>query len=114
MSAAASWRALAAAAVLAAPPPCAAARAPSVQTVTIRQMQFAPVPKLHVGDTVEWVNDDLFVHSATATDKSFDLELKPKAHVRMRVTKPGRFPFFCRYHPGMKGTLVVEGRRGGG
>ena len=30
-------------------------------------------------DTVEWVNQDIFVHSATADDGSFDVELAPEA-----------------------------------
>jgi plastocyanin len=89
---------------------CAAAKAhtPAVYTVTIQQMAFtAAPPKVRVGDTIEWVNNDIFVHSATAKDKSFDVELKPKAHVRMTLTKAGTFPFACRYHPGMTGTLAV-------
>jgi plastocyanin len=96
--------ALAGAAVAAVP----ASAAPKVYTVTIQQMAFGAVPAgLRVGDAIEWVNDDIFVHSVTARDKSFDLELKPKARARMVVKKAGRFAFYCRYHPGMTGTLVV-------
>jgi plastocyanin len=96
--------ALAGAAFAAAP----AFAAPKVHVVTLQQMAFGPVPAgLRVGDTVEWVNNDIFLHSATAKDKSFDLELKPKAHVRMLLKTPGTIAFFCRYHPGMMGRLVV-------
>jgi plastocyanin len=96
--------ALAGAAIVAVP----ASAAPKVYTVTIQQMAFGALPAgLRVGDVIEWVNNDIFVHSATARDKSFDLELKPKAHARMVVKKAGRFAFYCRYHPGMTGTLVV-------
>jgi plastocyanin len=85
-----------------------ASAAPKTYTVTIRQMAFGPTPAgLHVGDRVEWVNDDIFVHSATARDKSFDIELKPKARVRMALKKAGTVAFFCRYHPGMTGRLTV-------
>jgi plastocyanin len=98
-------------AALAAAPVCALAaksRAPAVYTVAIAAMKFGPTPgALHVGDTIEWVNNDIFVHSATARDKSFDVELKPKAHVRTTLRKAGTFAFACRYHPGMTGTLVV-------
>jgi plastocyanin len=81
---------------------------PKVYTVTLQQLGFGPVPEgLRVGDTIEWVNNDIFLHSATAKDKSFDVELKPKAHVPMVLKKAGTFAFFCRYHPGMVGTLVV-------
>jgi plastocyanin len=101
---------LAGAALAAAPVSASAAkpRAPVVHTVTLAQMQFGPLPAiLHVGDTVEWVNNDIFVHSATATDRSFDVELKPKAHLWTTFHQAGTFPFACRYHPGMTGTLVV-------
>ena len=96
--------ALAGAALVAVP----ASAAPKVHTVTIRDMAFGTLPAgLRVGDVIEWVNGDIFVHSATAKDKSFDVELKPKARVRMMLKKAGRFAFYCRYHPGMTGTLVV-------
>jgi plastocyanin len=96
--------ALAGAAFVAAP----ASAAPKVSTITLQQMAFGPVPAgLRVGDIIEWVNNDIFVHSATAKDKSFDLELKPKTHVRMTLKKAGAFAFYCRYHPGMMGRLVV-------
>ena len=71
-------------------------------------MTFGAVPAgLRVGDVIEWVNNDIFVHSVTARDKSFDLELKPKARVRMVLKRPGTVAFYCRYHPGMTGTLAV-------
>jgi plastocyanin len=96
--------ALAGAAIVAGPT-CAA---PKVYTVTLQQMAFGPVPSgLRVGDTVEWVNNDIFLHSATAKDKSFDVELKPKTRVRMVLKRAGTFAFFCRYHPGMTSRLVV-------
>jgi plastocyanin len=101
---------LAGAALAAAPVSALAAkaRAPAIYTVTLDQMKFGPLPAtLHVGDTVEWVNNDIFLHSATAKDKSFDVELKPKAHLWTTFHQAGTFSFACRYHPGMTGTLVV-------
>jgi plastocyanin len=110
----AGWLALLAGAALAAAPASslaakrAKAHAPAIYTVTLDQMKFGPMPPpLHVGDTVEWANNDIFLHSATAKDKSFDVELKPKAHLWTTFHKAGTYPFFCRYHPGMTGTLVV-------
>ena len=93
---------------LAAAPAASAALSTKVYTVTIQQMSFGQPPKtLHVGDRIEWVNNDIFVHSATAADKSFDVELKPKARATIVLRKPGTVSFICRYHPGMKGQLVV-------
>ncbi len=94
-------------AVLAAAPVLAA---PKVYTVSIKDMAFgAPPSGLHVGDTIEWVNNDIFRHSVTAKDKSFDLDLAPQAHGRVTLKKPGSVSFYCRYHPGMTGTLTVAG-----
>jgi plastocyanin len=105
------WLALLAGAVLVAVPvaaPAAKARAPAVYTVTLADMKFGPTPaKIHVGDTIEWVNNDIFQHSATASDKSFDVDLKPKAHLWTTFHQAGTYPFACRYHPGMTGKLVV-------
>jgi plastocyanin len=81
---------------------------PLIYTVTIQQMAFSPPPPIRVGDTIEWVNNDIFVHSATAKDKqTFDVELKPKQHLWTTFHAAGRYPFYCRFHPGMTGTLVV-------
>lgn len=105
------WLAWVAGAALATVPVGATAapmRTPTVYTVTLRQMAFGPLPaSLHVGDAIEWVNNDIFLHSATARDRSFDVELKPKARLRTTFHQAGAFPFACRYHPGMTGTLVV-------
>jgi plastocyanin len=84
--------------------------APATYTVTIANMAFGPPPAdLRVGDAIEWVNADLFQHSATARDGGFDVDLAPKAHARTVLTHPGRVEFYCRYHPGMTGALAVAG-----
>ncbi len=77
--------------------------------VVVEKMKFGPVPEtLQVGDTITWKNDDIFRHSATARDKSFDIDLPVKSEVRMVVEAAGSVDFFCKFHPGMKGTLVVS------
>jgi plastocyanin len=41
--------------------------------VHIKDFKYAPTPlKIHVGDTVRFINDDDEPHTVTATDKSFD------------------------------------------
>ena len=77
-------------------------------TVIIDKLAFGAVPtNLRVGDSVLWVNHDLFRHSATANGH-FDMDLPAGAQRRMLLTKPGAFPFTCKYHPGMKGVLKVS------
>jgi len=89
--------------------PAARSRPPAIYAVTLKDMKFGPTPPaMHVGDTVEWTNDDIFVHSATAKDGSFDVELKPKARLWTTFHAPGKYVFTCRYHPGMSGTLEIR------
>lgn len=76
--------------------------------IVIDKMAFGDLPaELHVGDTITWKNDDLFRHTATAEDKSFDLDLPVKSEAVMQLTAPGEWNFICKFHPGMTGTLVV-------
>lgn len=97
---AAGWLAVAAAA--------SAAAAPRVHTVVIDDMSFAAAPAgVRVGDTVRWVNKDIFRHTATARDKSFEVDLPPKATAETVVKKAGTVQVYCRFHPGMKLALVV-------
>ena len=87
--------------------PAPAAAGSAVHTVVIDTMRFGPLPaNLRSGDVVLWVNKDLFRHSATARDGSFNLDLPPGTSGRTIVKRKGSIPFFCRYHPGMKGVLV--------
>lgn len=77
-------------------------------TVTIDKMAFGATPTgLRVGDVIEWVNADLYPHSATANDGAFDVNLLPKARGRTVVGKVGEVSFYCRYHPSMTGKLLV-------
>ncbi|MGZ2460452.1 plastocyanin [Rhizobium anhuiense] len=77
--------------------------------VTIAGMKFgSPSAELHVGDVIVWRNDDIFRHTATARDKSFDLDLPPKSEGRMTLSQAGAVDFYCRFHPAMTGKLDVR------
>ena len=85
-----------------------APRAPHTFDIVIDQLAFGPAPAdLHVGDTVRWVNKDLFQHSATARAGGFDLDLPAGATGSTVLKQGGTIPYICRYHPGMKGQLSV-------
>jgi plastocyanin len=100
--------ALAGAALVAAPAIARAAAKPRVVKVEMHDMAFeAPPEALRVGDAVEWVNADIFRHTATARNGAFDVDLAPKARARTVFHKPGTYAFYCRYHPGMQGKLTV-------
>jgi len=77
-------------------------------TIVIDKMTFGPVPaRLRVGDTILWVNRDLFRHTATAKDHSFDIDLKPNKSGKLVLKRAGAIAFSCRFHPGMNGVLTV-------
>lgn len=82
----------------------------ATHTVVIEGMAYTPA-KLSVkaGDTVEWVNRDLFPHTATAADRTFDSrEIAAGASWRYVVKKRGELGYLCTLHPTMKATLLVE------
>jgi plastocyanin len=86
-----------------------ATAAPHIYTIVIDKLKFGPAPaQLHKGDTILWVNNDLFRHTATAADHSFDVDLMPGKAGKTVLTKSGSIPFFCRYHPNMRGVLQVK------
>lgn len=89
--------------------PSSATAAPKTYTIVINQLKFGPAPAvLHVGDTIVWVNRDLFLHNATARDGSFKVELPPGKSGKTVLRRAGGTAFYCTYHPGMKGTLNVH------
>lgn len=83
--------------------------AAKIHVIVIDAMRFgAPPAGLRVGDTIEWVNRDLFDHTVTARDKSFNVILPSNTKRRMVLRRAGSFAFYCIYHPGMRGRLVVR------
>ena len=83
------------------------AHAETIQ-VTIDKLVFAPTEvTAKVGDTIEWVNKDILAHTATATNKDWDVIIAPKQTGRLALNKAGAFDYFCKYHPNMKGRVVI-------
>ena len=81
---------------------------PRAREIEIDKLAFGPAPDaLHVNDIVEWVNADIFQHTASATDGSFDVDLPAGAKGRTILKRAGVVDYFCRFHPGMQGRLEV-------
>lgn len=77
--------------------------------IPIKRMKFGAAPVgLKVGDVIIWRNDDMFRHTATARDGSFDVDLPPKSEKRMTVENAGAFEYYCRFHTGMVAKLDVR------
>ena len=84
-----------------------AARAATVR-VSMQDLVFMPVEtEAKVGDTVEWVNEDIFTHTATARNGDWDVTLPPKKAVKLVLKKAGMIDYYCRFHPNMKAGLTI-------
>jgi plastocyanin len=84
------------------------AAGPPVHRIVIDNLAFGPAPDgLHVNDIVEWTNSDILQHTATATDRSFDIDLPAGATGRTIMKRAGGVSYVCRFHPGMQGRLEV-------
>jgi plastocyanin len=78
-------------------------------TVTIDRLVFSPAEmSAKVGDTIVWDNKDILAHTATASNKDWDVMIGPKQTGTMVVKKSGAVDYFCKFHPNMKGRIVVS------
>ena len=85
-------------------------------SVTIADFNFSPASiTIDVGDTVTWNNNGPTPHSATANDGSFDTGILRKGQSGSHTfNQAGSFSYYCKPHPYMKATVVVEAAQSGG
>jgi plastocyanin len=83
--------------------------------VTIEGSRFTPSTlTVHVGDSIVWVNKDLFPHTATSSaapssTARFDSQaIAPERSWTYKASVKGEFDYVCSFHPTMKGTLRVQ------
>ena len=83
------------------------AQAATIQ-IMMENLVIAPAEvSAKVGDTVEWVNKDIFAHTATARNGDFDVTMPPKKTVTSVLKKAGTVEYYCRFHPNMKAVLTI-------
>ena len=76
--------------------------------ITIENLVFSPAnAKAAVGDTILWINKDVFAHTATARNGDWDVAQPPKKTVPLVLKKAGTIEYYCRHHPNMKGTITI-------
>ena len=76
--------------------------------VVMENLEVSPAEvSARVGDTVEWINKDVFAHTATARNGDFDITMPPKKTVTSVLNKAGTVEYYCRYHPNMKAVLKI-------
>jgi Plastocyanin len=80
-------------------------------TVVIKQLHFQPDQMdVKVGDRVTWENQDIFTHTVTADDGSFDSgPIEPGKSWTLTATHQGRIAYHCRPHPNMNAQLIADG-----
>lgn len=79
--------------------------------IVIDKMTYAPMRlEAKVGDTIVWTNKDFLAHTATANGQ-WDIMLPAGESGSVTLTKPGAFDYVCRFHPNMKGRIVVAPSR---
>jgi plastocyanin len=82
------------------------ARAEVIQ-VLIDKLAFSPVEvKAKIGDTINWTNNDILTHTATIPGK-WDVLLPVGKSAGIVATEAGIFDYYCRFHPNMKGRVIV-------
>ena len=94
------------------PPP---ARAGDI-AVDLAQFQYAPSTlAITVGTTITWSNKDSTSHNV-AFDQGPELfvseVLEQGSTVRFTFNKPGKYHYFCEWHPNMQGEVIVTSSTG--
>ena len=83
------------------------AHAATIQ-ISMEDLVIAPAEATaRVGDTIEWINKDIFAHTATARNGEWDVTIPPKKTVTLVLSKSGTIDYYCRFHPNMKAVLTV-------
>lgn len=82
-----------------------------VSTVRISDFKFQPdTLTVNAGEVVEWKNEDIYPHTATAADgRTFDSgSIAKGASWRLKASKKGTYDYVCTFHPNMKARLIVR------
>jgi plastocyanin len=60
------------------------------------------------GDSVVWTNDDGVEHTATGIRNDWETgSLARGTSNGITFPYPGEYAYYCRWHPGMRGTVIV-------
>lgn len=86
------------------------AAAPLAQQVQIEQFKFTPATlTVPAGATVTWTNKDGTLHTVTSTTKVFASDgLDQGGTFSYTFTTLGTYPYSCKLHPQMTGTVTVQ------
>ena len=88
----------------------AAAVSGSAMDVKVDNFAFTPATlTVPVGTTVTWTNGDDIPHTVDSTQGKFKSPpLDTDQKFQFKFTAPGEYPYFCRLHPKMTGSVIVK------
>ncbi len=78
--------------------------------ITIRDFAFEPqVITVTVGSSIAWRNTGNFPHTSTSSTGVWDSGTIAAGAVYSRTfDTAGTFSYYCRFHPGMTGVVIVK------
>jgi plastocyanin len=78
--------------------------------VIIEGMKYSPERlEVKAGDTIVWTNRDVVPHTVTAAASKLESgSIAGTGTWRYVARTPGQIDYVCRFHPGMKATVVVK------
>jgi plastocyanin len=83
--------------------------APVTHVVAMRNLGFVPAHiDAHVGDTIVWKNEDIFVHTATDAGVFDTGDIAGGSSGQWVVDEEGTLEYLCTYHTTMRGTITVD------
>jgi plastocyanin len=87
---------------------CAAAAFAATE-IEIQDFEFVPDSVVVTkGEMVQWTNVGAVVHTSTSDTEVWDSgDIQPNRFYKRKFNQTGAFPYHCKYHPLMKGTIRV-------
>jgi hypothetical protein len=69
-----------------------------------------PTLRIRPGTTVLWRNDGRHLHSITAYDGGWDMDLPPRSTFYVTFYQPGTYYYYCKFHKSnrMIGAIIVS------
>ncbi|MFL6449094.1 MAG: metallophosphoesterase [Bryobacteraceae bacterium] len=86
------------------------ARASDTSEIKIDNFSFTPKSMtVKIGTTVTWMNRDDIPHNVVSTERKFSSPvLDTDQAFSFKFLEPGSYPYFCKIHPMMTGTVVIQ------
>lgn len=77
-------------------------------SISIENLQFVPETiEVNTGTTVRWTNRDNTQHKLSFGDFSSGILSRGESYTH-KFSEEGTYEYSCEFHPGMRGTVVVN------